>query len=1010
MVCLRFKSLSSAPLVFLLLVGLATRIPGQEKGIAVAGELKDGLGPKEALAAFTLPEGFRIVQSAAEPDVRQPVAMTVDEKGRVWVAEAYEYPTRAQGDTGKDRILIFEDKDGDGVFDGRKVFAEGLNLVSGLEVGLGGVWVGAAPYLIFIPDKDGDDVPDGKPEILLDGFGWQDTHETLNAFNWGPDGWLYGCHGIFTHSKVGKPGTPDADRVPMNAAVWRYHPLRKEFEVFSQGASNPWGIDFNDHGQAFITACVVPHLYHVIQGARYQRQAGQHFDPQTYEDIKTCADHLHYKGDIWANSRDGSSSDLGGGHAHCGLCIYQGDNFPEEYRGKLLFNNLHGHRINQEKVERTGSGFVGRHQPDLAFSNDRQHMGISLRYGPDGGMYLSDWYDSQTCHNPNGETWNRTNGRIYKITYGQPGKRTVDLNKSSDVELAKFQLHRNEWFVRQGRKVLQGRASRGALDPAAVAALREILAKNPDDTRRLRAMWTLHAVAGLGESDLLELAKDASEYVRGWSIQLLTEDKRLSGPAKARFVTMAKEDGSQLVRLYLAAVLQRIPEGDRWEIAEGLISHAEDAQDANLPLMVWYGVSDLVPLDAGRAMALAKASKIPKVRDFTFRRLSESKEGREQVLAFAVANSGDGELLGGLLRGLSMAVAKESSLDEPDCWKEAEPVFAKLQKTGPKRDLEIVSTAFGDEKAKERFIRTISNPEEKREARTAALAALVRMRMEGLPDLVMKLAGNAGDPQRGEWIKSLGTMKDGKIAAFLLKLLPELGDVERGLACQSLSMTKDGATALAVGLAYSKVKKSDISAFAARQMRSYDVALITGAVEKYWGNISGATPEEKIKEMERWRKILRPEVLAKADLAKGRLLFQGTCFACHQLFGEGMKIGPDLTGSNRGNLDYLLENIVDPNGVVGIDYQLHTIEKKDGQVVSGLLKEKTATTLSLAIPGGAAVDVSAAEVKRHDIAVTSMMPEGLIANLGEEQVRDLIGYLQSPAQVELPKEGKSDMK
>ncbi len=148
--------------------------------------------------------------------MKQPIAMAIDDRGRVWIAEAYEYPVRAKGDKGRDRILIFEDTDGDGSLDKRTVFTEGLNLVSGLEVGFGGVWVGAAPYLMFIPDKDGDDVPDAEPEILLDGWGLQDTHETLNAFIWGPDGWLYGCHGVFTHSRVGKPGTPDADRVPLN--------------------------------------------------------------------------------------------------------------------------------------------------------------------------------------------------------------------------------------------------------------------------------------------------------------------------------------------------------------------------------------------------------------------------------------------------------------------------------------------------------------------------------------------------------------------------------------------------------------------------------------------------------------------------------------------------------------------------------------------------------------------------------------------------------------------------
>jgi putative membrane-bound dehydrogenase-like protein len=230
--------------------------------------MHDGLPADKAAQVMTLPEGFHATAFAAEPDVKQPIAMTLDDRGRVWVAEGYSYPVKAPEGQGQDRILIFEDTDGDGKFDIRKVFFEGLNLVSGLEVGFGGVWIGQAPHLLFIPDRNGDDVPDAQPQVLLDGWHDEDTHETLNSFIWGPDGWLYGCHGVFTHSLVGKPGTPDEQRTPLNAAIWRYHPTRHSFEVFAHGTSNPWGVDFNDHGQSFLTCCVIPHLFHVVQGAR----------------------------------------------------------------------------------------------------------------------------------------------------------------------------------------------------------------------------------------------------------------------------------------------------------------------------------------------------------------------------------------------------------------------------------------------------------------------------------------------------------------------------------------------------------------------------------------------------------------------------------------------------------------------------------------------------------------------------------------------------------------------
>src|SRR6266699_2437699 len=241
-----------------------------------------GLPPEQAAKEMTLPAGFKATLFAGETDVKQPIAFAIDDRGRLWVAEAYTYPVRAPEGQGKDRILVFEDTDGDGKFNRRTVFMEGLNLVSGLEVGFGGVWVGAAPYLMFIPIKDGDEPkPAGPARILLDGWAYQDTHETLNTFTWGPDGWLYGCHGVFTHSNVGKPGTPPAKRVPLNAGVWRYHPTRHVFEVFAHGTSNPWGLAFNDVGQMFVSACVIPHCFHIIQGGRYQRQAGEHFNPYT---------------------------------------------------------------------------------------------------------------------------------------------------------------------------------------------------------------------------------------------------------------------------------------------------------------------------------------------------------------------------------------------------------------------------------------------------------------------------------------------------------------------------------------------------------------------------------------------------------------------------------------------------------------------------------------------------------------------------------------------------------
>ncbi|HZT80056.1 MAG TPA: PVC-type heme-binding CxxCH protein, partial [Gemmataceae bacterium] len=527
-----------------------------------------GLPPGKAAAAMTVPEGFTVTLFAGEPDVCQPIAFCLDDRGRLWVAEAYSYPVRRPDKEARDRILIFEDTDGDGKFDKRTVFMEGLNLVSGLEVGFGGVWIGAAPYLMFVPVKPGEDKPAGKPQILLDGWHYEDTHETLNAFTWGPDGWLYGCHGVFTHSRVGKPGTPDEDRTPINAGVWRYHPTKHVFEVFAHGTSNPWGLDFDQHGQAFIEACVVPHAFHMIQGGRYHRQAGSHFNPHTYADIQTIADHLHWQGrDQWAGNL--SSGSKGGGHAHAGLMVYQGGAWPSDYNGQLFMGNIHGHRINMDRLKRKGSGFVASHGPDFLLANDAWARFINLKYGPDGNVYLIDWYDKQACHHGDPKIWDRENGRIYKVSYrGTKPVAGIDLSKKSDKELVELLLHKNEWYVRHAQRLLQERAANKKLEGGTREALAKIAFEHPDEVRQLRGLWALHVTGGLGEEEVFRLMRrnhyrhpleSDSDPVKAWAVQLLLEEGGANDELLRRMAALAASDRSPVVRLYVAAAAQRLP-------------------------------------------------------------------------------------------------------------------------------------------------------------------------------------------------------------------------------------------------------------------------------------------------------------------------------------------------------------------------------------------------------------------------------------------------------------------
>lgn len=577
-----------------------------------------GLSGEEAVKEMELPEEFSVTLAASEPDVVRPIAFTMDHKGRLWVAEAHTYPERAPEGEGEDRILIFEDTTGDGKLDKRTVFIEGLNLVSGLEVGLGGVWAGAAPNLLFIPIDESGYKPAGEPKILLTGWGYDDTHETLNSFRWGPDGWLYGTQGVFTHSNVGKPGTPKDERVKINAGVWRYHPTRHEFEVFAHGTSNPWGLDFNEYGHPFITACVIPHLFHVIQGARYNRQAGKHFNPYIYDDIKTHADHVHWVGDNGPHAGNFRSGSAGGGHAHAGAMFYQGaGHWPEKYRNTLFMNNIHGYRMNADVIEREGSGYTASHGEDFLLTHDSWSQWLDYRYGPGGSVFAIDWYDKNQCHSPNPAVHNKTLGRIYQIRHMQDEFVRIDLSQKSSLELVEYQLHTNEWYVRHARRLLQERGP----DKKVHRALKKILHENPDESRKLRALWALHVTNGLTDKDLIDLLDHNNEYIRSWAIQLLAEDKNVPQRGINKIARMAQNDNSALVRLYITSALQRIEPVKRWNVLEGLYTHSEDADDHNLPLMVWYAVEPLVEMDMDRAMEMAMNSELPNILPYTIKRI-----------------------------------------------------------------------------------------------------------------------------------------------------------------------------------------------------------------------------------------------------------------------------------------------------------------------------------------------------------------------------------------------------
>ncbi|HVX62207.1 MAG TPA: PVC-type heme-binding CxxCH protein, partial [Pirellulales bacterium] len=615
------------------------------------------LPPTEAAAKFRTPAGFHVDVFAAEPDVANPIAVTWDTRGRLWVAEDFTYAERpTKFELGlRDRVLIFTDRDGDGHFDERQVFLDNAQRLTSIEVGRGGVWLMCPPQLLFVPDRDGDDRPDGPAEPVLEGFKIpaESFHNFANGLRWGPDGWLYGRCGASAPGTIRRADAPEAFQVPLRGGVWRYHPVHKQFEALCHGTTNPWGHDWDRHGEGFFINTVNGHLWHLIPGAHLRRPHTINANPLVYEPVEMHADHWHWDtGKSWSDSRKstGEHDRRGGGHAHVGMTIYLGQQWPEDYRGRLFTLNQHGRRMNVERLEREGSGYVGRHDPDMLHAGDPWFRGVEVTYGPDGGVYLIDWSDTGECHESTGV--HRNSGRIYKVTYGRPAPQTPpDLTRMDGAALVALHSENNEWLARAARRELTDRAARGDDVQAETAALTEQLGSAADPVQRLRAVWTLHALGATSKPQLATLLEDSDEHVRTWGVRLLTDNLPLdtaTGEARATPGTVDKEllaalaglarnDASPLVRLALASTLQRLPPADRPPLAAALLSRAEDAGDHNLPPLVWYGLIALADQQPEQLVPLAVDARWPQVRNWIARRCAELAGKRPELIAELLA-------------------------------------------------------------------------------------------------------------------------------------------------------------------------------------------------------------------------------------------------------------------------------------------------------------------------------------------------------------------------------------
>lgn len=974
--------------------------------------------PDEVVRTAKLPPGFQLSVFAAEPDVRNPIAMTFDERGRLWVAESYSWA--GNGDGGfrpeiRDRILIFEDTDNDGRHDRRTVFADDVHRLTSIEVGYGGVWAICLPNLLFIPDANRDDKPDGPPVVKLDGFdGGSGSHTPANGLKWGPDGWLYARQGIQVTSLIGKPGSSESQRLKFNTGIWRYHPVRGTVEAVMHGMTNSWGFDFDKHGEMFCINTVIGHLWHVVQGVHTERMYGADPNPYVFDLVKQTADHVHWDtGQLWSDVRKGvtdKTSAAGGGHAHIGLMIYQGDNWPAEYRDKVYTLNLHGRRINCDILKRDGAGYTATHGEDFCFIQDPWFRGMELLTGPDGGVFIADWSDTGECHDHDGV--HRASGRIYKLTYGEQRKLPAfNLADYDDLKLVELLDYKNAWWSRQAHRMLAERYAGRKPEYAFWSMMRRKLRESSDVVVRLRMLEVAKSTHVTDDALLLVLLKSSDEHSTVAVIRALVAaypvaeaTSRTSKDFHFTFDEVLKRasiDGSELVLLHVASSLQSLPVEEAQALAEKLCECLGTHNPQLFLNLVWYGVEPLVPRDPKWAVSLAKKSLLPNVTENITRRLAldwdERRTEIDQLLAFAA--SGKAPYPSSIIAGMAKALHGVRRAGAPAAWSAAAELFGKApQLEETRKHVQSLNVIFGEGVAIDELKKLVADAAADPQARQQALSALLEGRPEGYATTLQQLLTDRFLTL--EALRGLAYYDDSLTPNKILGRLKAYSAAERAEAINTLTARPAYARALLQAVRDGKIPAAEISAFHARQIAGFNDEQLGKELKELWGEVRVSAAEKKAL-IERYKVELTAKSDKPADLSAGRALFQKSCANCHVLYGQGRLIGPDLTGSNRKNLDYLLENIVDPSASVAANFRSVSVTLADGRVLSGVVGEQNERIVTL-LTAQEPQTLDRKEIEEITQTTQSLMPEGMLQNLSAEQIRNLVGYLQSVEQVPLP--------
>ena len=964
-------------------------------GRGVQADDSEPTPPHQAVREFRLRDGVQIELMAGEPEVTQPLFVSWDFAGRMWVVQyrQYQYPAGLKvirydqhlravfdrvpeppphGVPGADVITVWEDTTGDGLYDTHRDVIEGLNIATAVEVGRDGIWVLNPPYLLFYPDADGDGRPDGEPEVHLSGFGLQDTHSVANSLKLAPDGWLYGANGSTTTGSISSRVTKGV--AFQGQCIWRYHPDTQVFEIYAEGGGNTFSLEIDARGRVFAgTNGGNTRGWYFPQGSYSRKSWGKH-GPLTNPYAFGFFEPMRFEGD--------------GRRFPQAFCIYEGGLFADDFEGTIIApNSLHNLVWHSDRL-RDGSTYRTVDRPNLLESADRWFRPVFSAVGPDGGIYLADWYDSRLSHVSPIDDWHKTSGRIYRISpeSSAPAYRLGNLREKSSADLISLFDHPNRWVRQRACLELGWRGDR---------SVTPLLVDRIASSASLESLWALHLIGDLTSERAVAWMGHADPHIRRWVVRLLG-DRHEGHPEMA---ALASREPDVQVRTQLASTAKRIETRHALPIIRGLLAHDEDLRDPHQPLLLWWALEGHADHwdQVERFCADPSVWQSTLMREVLASRLMQryAAEGTPEDLrrcARLLELAPDEAAVQTLVTGLRRAFEGRTLPPLPDSLGEALDHHRKAQGMDGitlglrQRSEGVIGEAIGvlsdesaDLGARVEIARTLGEARYDQAIRPLVSLAIGRgTREAALQRVAIQSLRSYDDPSIPRAI----------IGAFGSEISNEHG--LRATACRTLASRGEWAMALLAELQQWRLKREDVPADVIQQLRSYDDAEIAAATESVFGPPVGASSEEKQAAMVRLKDALA-EAGGSAD--RGRALYAQRCGKCHQLFGEGAKVGPALDGYERGNLHFWMVGILEPSLEIREGFQSYVALTDDGRVINGMIADQDPRTVTLRNADNQLTVLSREEIDQLKPLPTSLMPEDTLQGLSDDQLRDLFAYL-----------------